>query len=62
MYDITDFSKTLSAKIFNAINFNGLLDSAQRIIELEFLEDHMVKASTTSILKYNFLHKDQRDI
>jgi len=58
--DVTDFSNTISTKLSNSINTDGLLDSVQRIVELEPNQNGMVKVTTTSILNYIYLNKNHQ--
>lgn len=59
-FDTSDLCKTLSNKILYSLNFEELLDSSQRIIELELLENGFVKVITTKILNYIYLSENYR--
>lgn len=58
--NVTDFSNTISEKLSNSINTDGLFDSVQRVIELEPDENGMIKVTTTSILNYIYLNKSHQ--
>lgn len=58
--DVSEFSKTLSKDIFNAINYNGLFDSVERTVSFLFLDNDMVKVTVTSNLNYIYLNKNHQ--
>ena len=58
--NLDDFTQHFVNNLYKNMNFNGILDSVERIIELDPIDEKMLKVTTTQILNYSYLNPEKR--
>ena len=57
--NISDFSQHFTANLYKNLDFMGFLDSVKRLVELEPIDEKMLKVTTTQILDYSYLKPEK---